>query len=67
MVLAKIDKVQKYQRIWKQMMVNGLGRYKLGQAGHSWQWEQRTWLYSDLLKALKGEPFTALGSQQRGP
>jgi len=49
------------------MMVNGLGRYKLGQAGHSWQWEQHTWLYSDLLKALKGEPFTALGSQQRGP
>ena len=29
------------------------------------QWVKHTWLYSDLLQALKGEHWSALGSQQR--
>ena len=29
------------------------------------QWVKHTWLYSDLLQALKGEHWLALGSQQR--
>ena len=24
-----------------------------------WQWAKHSWLYSDLIKALKGEPLTA--------
>ena len=31
----------------------------------SWQWAKHVGLYSGLLQALKGEPLTALGSQQR--
>ena len=33
----------------------------------SWQSEKHAQLYFDLLQALKGENFTALGSQHRGP
>ena len=33
----------------------------------SWQCEKHAWLYSNLLQALKGDNFTALGSQHKGP
>ena len=33
----------------------------------SWQLEKHAQLHFDLLQALKGVNFTALGSQHRGP
>ena len=45
-------------------MVNGPGRYKLGQERNSWQWVKPVWLHSDLLLALKGEHLSALVPQQ---
>jgi len=30
-----------------------------------WQWLEHAWLYSELLQALKGEHWSALGFQQR--
>ena len=44
------------------MKVNGPGRHKLGQETNPWQWAEHVWLYSDLLKALKEEHLSALGS-----
>ena len=50
----------------QKMKVNGPGTWRLGQGRNSWQWAKHAWLYSDPMKALKGEHLSALGSQQRG-
>ena len=50
----------------KQMKLNGPGRWKV-EPGRNIGWKAKhAWLYSDLLQALKGEHFMALGSQRKG-
>ena len=44
--------------------VSVLGRSKLGQGRHFWEWAKHAWLYSDLFQALKGEQLSALGCQR---
>lgn len=48
------------------MKLNGLGRYK-SQSRNSWQQMKYARPYYDLFQALKGEPLTARGFQQKGP
>ena len=50
------------------MKVNRPGKSNLGHGGKiPGRRANYAWLYPDLLQALQGEHFSALGSQQKGP
>ena len=68
-MLAKSIAVNKsVSEFGKDMKVNRPGKSNLGHGGKNpGRRANYAWLYPDLLQALQGEHFSALGSQQKGP